>query len=102
MHALPKMLMSMAVVATLVMGGCNTASSVNLLKSTDRGRTWASITGNLPEREIVWRLVQDHEKPELLFVGTEMGVYFSPNGGERWVELSGGVPNISFRDLAIQ
>ena len=51
---------------------------------------------------MVWRLVQDHVNPQLLFVGTEFGVFFSPNGGERWVELQGGVPNIPFRDLAIQ
>ncbi|MCB0584240.1 MAG: glycosyl hydrolase, partial [Phaeodactylibacter sp.] len=73
-----------------------------LLKSTDRGRNWTSITGNIPDRTLVWRLVQDHIKPELLFAATEFGIYFTPNGGQRWVQLAGGVPTISFRDLAIQ
>ena len=41
-------------------------------------------------------------KPELLFLGTEFGVYFSADGGGRWTKLGGGVPTISFRDLAIQ
>ena len=72
------------------------------LKSTNRGRSWSSIAGNLPERHIVWRLVQDHVKPELLFLGTEFGVFFSVQGGHHWIKLEGGVPNISFRDLAIQ
>ncbi|MEO1009286.1 MAG: glycosyl hydrolase [Planctomycetota bacterium] len=72
------------------------------LKSSDRGRTWTSIGANLPDRHIVWRLVQDHIKPELLFVGTEFGVFFSVNDGQDWIELTGGVPNIPFRDLAIQ
>ncbi len=73
-----------------------------VFKTTDRGKTWTSISGGLPEREIVWRLVQDHVKPELLFVGTEMGVYFTVDGGGRWTKLSGGMPNIPVRDLAIQ
>jgi hypothetical protein len=73
-----------------------------LLKSTDRGRKWRSIKGNIPDRTLVWRLVQDHVKPELLFAGTEFGVFFTIDGGERWIKLSGGVPTISFRDLAIQ
>ncbi|MCB9050900.1 MAG: glycosyl hydrolase [Lewinellaceae bacterium] len=73
-----------------------------LLKSADRGKTWASIAGNIPDRTLVWRLVQDHVKPGLLFAATEFGIYFTPNGGQRWVKLTGGVPTISFRDLAIQ
>jgi photosystem II stability/assembly factor-like uncharacterized protein len=73
-----------------------------VLKSTDRGRRWTSIAGNLPERHILWRLVQDHEVPELLFLGSEFGVFFTVDGGGAWTKLTGGVPNIPFRDLAIQ
>jgi photosystem II stability/assembly factor-like uncharacterized protein len=73
-----------------------------LLKSTDRGRSWTSLRGNLPERTLVWRLVQDHEKPELLFVGTEFAIYVTLDGGQKWHKLAGDVPTISFRDLAIQ
>ncbi len=73
-----------------------------VLKSKDRGRTWTSISSNLPQRTLVWRLVQDHVKPGLLFVGTETGVYFSLDSGQLWTPLSGGLPTISFRDLAIQ
>ncbi len=73
-----------------------------LVKSTNRGNSWRSIVGDIPERTLIWRLVQDHVKPELLFAGTEFGVYFTIDGGERWIKLKGGVPTISFRDLAIQ
>ncbi len=73
-----------------------------LLKSTDRGRRWRSIAGDLPDRHLVWRVVQDHVNPNLLFSATEYGIFFTLDGGQRWVELNGGVPTISFRDLAIQ
>ncbi|MFB3091329.1 MAG: glycosyl hydrolase, partial [Gammaproteobacteria bacterium] len=73
-----------------------------LLKSTDRGNSWKSIKGNLPDRNLVWRLVQDHVDPNLLFTATEFGIYFTIDGGAKWIKLTGGVPTISFRDLAIQ
>ena len=73
-----------------------------LLKSTNRGRSWKSIGGNLPKRHILWRIVQDHVKPDLLFLGTEFGVFFTVDGGARWTRLEGGTPTVPFRDLAIQ
>ena len=73
-----------------------------VLKSTNRGGTWTHISEGLPERHIVWRLVQDHVNPELLFAGTEFGVFFTVDGGQKWVKLAGGAPTISFRDLVIQ
>ena len=73
-----------------------------LLKSENRGRSWKSIASNLPERHVLWRVVQDHVKPGLMFVGTEFGVFFTVNGGGEWTKLKGGSPNIPFRDLVIQ
>ena len=73
-----------------------------LLKSENRGRSWKSIASNLPERHLLWRVVQDHVKPGLMFVGTEFGVFFTVNGGGEWTKLKGGSPNIPFRDLVIQ
>ena len=73
-----------------------------LLKSTDRGRTWTSIAGDLPARGSVWVVVQDREKRDLLFAGTEFGVFFTVNGGGKWVQLTGGLPTIAVRDIAIQ
>ena len=73
-----------------------------VLKSENRGRSWKSIAGNLPERHVLWRIVQDHKKPGLMFLGTEFGVFFTVNGGGEWTKLKGGSPNIPFRDLVIQ
>ena len=73
-----------------------------LIKSLDKGRSWQSIAGNLPERTLVWRIVQDHVNKDLLFVATEFGIYFTVDGGGQWVKIEGGAPTISFRDLTIQ
>lgn len=73
-----------------------------LLKSTDAGRTWTSITGNLPANGPVLAIAEDHVNPNLLFVGTEFGVFFTIDGGQKWVQLKGGMPTIAVRDLAIQ
>jgi photosystem II stability/assembly factor-like uncharacterized protein len=73
-----------------------------LLKSTDRGQSWESISGNLPDRHLVWRVVQDHKKKDLMFAATEFGIFFTIDGGTEWVELKGGAPTISFRDIVIQ
>ena len=53
-----------------------------LLRSDDRGRTWTSIAGDLPARAIVWSVAQDHVKKDLLFAGTEFGIYATLDGGE--------------------
>jgi photosystem II stability/assembly factor-like uncharacterized protein len=73
-----------------------------LVKSTDQGLSWTSLSEDLPERTLVWRVVQDHVDPNLLFAATEFGIYFTLDGGEEWIKFTGGVPTISFRDLAIQ
>lgn len=73
-----------------------------LFKSVDKGNTWSSIANNLPEETLLWRIVQDHENSNLLFLGTEFGVYFTLDGAKTWAQLKGGFPNISVRDLAIQ
>tara|TARA_B110000503_G_scaffold143773_1_gene248398 strand:- start:7644 stop:10856 length:3213 start_codon:yes stop_codon:yes gene_type:complete len=73
-----------------------------LYKTTSGGKKWTSIVDGIPEGTLVWRLVQDHINPNLLFLGTEYGVYISVNQGEKWHKFSKGLPTISVRDLAIQ
>ena len=73
-----------------------------ILKSANRGKTWSSIRGDLPDRHIVWSIEQDHINRDLLFAGTEFGIFFTVDGGEKWIKLIGGLPTISFRDLEIQ
>ena len=71
-------------------------------KSTDRGRTWTSIAGNLPQRSGAWSIVQDHLNGDLMFAGMEFGVWFTVDGGARWTQLKGGIPTTQARDLQIQ
>ena len=73
-----------------------------LLKSTDKGATWTKIQNGLGEKNLVWRIVQDHVNKDLMFAGTEFGVFVTFDGGKSWTEMNGGLPTISFRDLAIQ
>ena len=69
--------------------------------STNRGRSWDSISGDLPENTIVWAIQQDHENKDLLFLGTEFGLYFTINRGVNWHKLA-GAPTIAFRDIKLQ
>jgi photosystem II stability/assembly factor-like uncharacterized protein len=71
-------------------------------RSNDHGQTWTSISANLPERGSVYCIAEDHEDPNLLFVGTEFGVFFTVDGGEKWTQLKNGLPTIAVRDMDIQ
>jgi hypothetical protein len=51
---------------------------------------------------MVWRIIQDHIAPNLFFLATEFGLYTTIDGAKNWIQLKGGLPTISFRDLAIQ
>ncbi len=73
-----------------------------LIKSTDKGRTWVSIAGNLPANGTVHTIAQDHVDPDLLFAGTEFGFFFTVNGGQEWTQLKAGLPTVVIKDIAIQ
>ena len=73
-----------------------------LFKTTDGGEKWTSMSEGIPDGTLIWRIVQDHVNPNLLFLGTEYGVYVSVDQGEKWHKFSAGLPTISVRDLAIQ
>jgi len=70
--------------------------------SEDRGNTWKAIQGNLPEKGTVYALAEDHASPDLLFAGTEFGLFFTADLGQSWVPLKSGLPVIAVRDLSIQ
>ncbi|HET7698414.1 MAG TPA: hypothetical protein VFK57_22055 [Vicinamibacterales bacterium] len=72
-----------------------------VVKSTDRGRTWTSVSGDLPERSGAWSVVQDWINPNVMFAGMEFGLYATVDGGQHWVRMS-GVPTIQVRDVTIQ
>ncbi|MEW6982580.1 glycosyl hydrolase [Colwelliaceae bacterium 6471] len=73
-----------------------------VFRSDNHGKKWTNITGDLPVRGTVYTIAQDHKNKELLFAGTEFGVYFSQNGGTNWVQLKSGIPTIAIRDIEIQ
>ncbi len=73
-----------------------------VLKTSDLGKTWKPIQSNLPVRGSVYSIAEDHVDPNLLFVGTEFGVFFSTSGGASWTQLKGGLPTIAVRDIEIQ
>jgi len=73
-----------------------------ILKSRDAGKTWKSISSDLPERGSVYALAEDHVRKNLLFAGTEFGLFVSVDGGQHWKQLKSGLPTIAVRDIAIQ
>ncbi len=73
-----------------------------ILKSTDKGKSWKSVSSNLPANGTVHTIEQDFVSPGLLFVGTEFGAFFTIDDGSSWVQLKTGIPTISVNDLAIQ
>ena len=73
-----------------------------VLVSRDRGRTWSSMRGDLPDREVAYTLIQDHVAEQLLFIGTEFGLYVTLDEGDHWHRLKGGFPTTQVRDLDIQ
>lgn len=73
-----------------------------VLRSDDLGRTWKSISGDLPANGPVLTIALDHVDPALVFVGTEFGVFFTRDGGAHWTQLKAGIPTIACRDLEIQ
>ncbi len=73
-----------------------------IFRSNDKGKTWESISGNLPENGTVHTIIQDYIRPDLLFAGTEFGVFFTIDNGKNWVQLKSGIPTIPVRDIAMQ
>jgi len=73
-----------------------------VLKSSDFGKTWTSISGNLPDGGSVQVIREHHRQPNLLFVGTEFGVFATVDGGTNWTGLTSGIPGVPVWDLQIQ
>jgi photosystem II stability/assembly factor-like uncharacterized protein len=73
-----------------------------LFKSTDYGKTWRSIVGNLPAGETINALIEDPARPGVLYVGTDMGVWISYDDGAKWETLHGEMPHQPVHDLVIQ
>jgi photosystem II stability/assembly factor-like uncharacterized protein len=72
-----------------------------VFKTSDYGKTWTNITANLPDGQPVYVIEQDNKNPDLLFVGTEFGIYFSITGGQRWTKFNINLPTVAVHDILI-
>lgn len=72
-----------------------------LWRSDDNGRSWRSIVGDLPPERAVRVVREDPRNPDVLYLGTELGAFWSWNGGQNWVELRGGLPTVAANDLVV-
>jgi hypothetical protein len=72
-----------------------------VFKSEDFGKTWLSLKGNLPEYGYLHTIREDPENRNLLFVGSEFGLFISCDGGKKWIPYKAGFPTIAVRDIQI-
>ncbi len=72
-----------------------------VLKSTDYGQSWTSIASNLPDHGPVHVIVEHFRTPKLLFAGTEFGVFFTLDGGGRWLQLKNNLPTVAVHDIVV-
>ncbi len=73
-----------------------------LYVTDDYGLTFRRIAGDLPREGPVNVVLEDARDPDLLFAGTEFGVFFSLSRGGRWHRLGKGLPTVAVHDLALQ
>ncbi|MBO0591381.1 glycosyl hydrolase [Cellulophaga sp. E16_2] len=69
--------------------------------SDDFGKTWQDIANNIPSSPVNV-IIEDPENENLLFVGTDNGLYASFNRGESWEVFQNDIPNVAIHDLVIQ
>jgi len=74
----------------------------HVFKTTDAGKSWADITGNLPQEGYVHVVREDPRNPNLLYAGTELGIYASFTGGKTWVSLAfKNLPRVAVHDIQV-
>jgi photosystem II stability/assembly factor-like uncharacterized protein len=73
-----------------------------VFKTTDGGKSFTNITGNLPEAGYVHVVREDPKNPNLIYAGTELGLWVSYNGGNSWVELNlKNLPKVAVHDIVV-
>jgi photosystem II stability/assembly factor-like uncharacterized protein len=73
-----------------------------IFKTTDSGKSWTNISGNLPAKAYVQVVREDPKNRNLLYAGTELGLFASYSGGKEWIPLNlKNLPNVSVHDILI-
>ena len=72
-----------------------------LFKTTDFGATWQSAKGDIPDGSVVRVLAEHPRNPQILFAGTEFGLFISISGGKNWVRAGGNLPRVRVDDMVI-
>jgi hypothetical protein len=78
----------------------NDTAEALAFRSDDHGATWTSIQGNLPAENLN-TLREDPVNPDLLYAGTDFGLFASVDGGTRWEAMTGGLPHVPVHDLTV-
>jgi len=76
--------------------------SAHLYHSKDNGVTWRRIVDDNDVGGFVCSVVQDTKNEDLIFLGTDVGLYFSLDRGGSWVKWEKGLPSVQVRDMKIQ
>ena len=73
-----------------------------IFKTTDGGKTWQNISGNLPAKAYLQVLREDPKNPNLIYAGTELGLFGSYDGGRQWIPLNlKNKPNVAVHDIVV-
>ncbi|HXG82891.1 MAG TPA: hypothetical protein VNI84_02595 [Pyrinomonadaceae bacterium] len=73
-----------------------------VFKTTDGGKNFTNISGNLPEKAYVHVVTEDPRNPNLLYAGTELGLYATYDGGRNWLELNmKNLPRVAVHDVVV-
>jgi hypothetical protein len=72
-----------------------------VFKTTDYGKTWTSITNNLPDGNPIYVIKEDLKNPNLLFTGGELASFYSLNGGQSWSPLNNNMPTVAVHDFLV-
>ncbi|HYV38365.1 MAG TPA: hypothetical protein VE988_21965 [Gemmataceae bacterium] len=72
-----------------------------VFKTTDYGKNWTNISSNLPVDGSVHVVIESSRNRNLLFCGTEFGLFASLNGGQSWHQMKGGMSTVAVHDLVI-
>lgn len=72
-----------------------------IFMTEDYGENWTSISANLPADTCINVIVQDRKNSNLLFAGTEDGVFVSFDQGKKWLPFKGNMPSVKVTDLVI-